>query len=270
MDQQGKAQIQAVGAGLLGFGLVVGLGSYFVVPHGLSAPASMAARGSAPLFAPVPTRSVDAGAPAAGVADSAAAPASSPAPLLSDEFRPDPAPAAAIAAANSATGSAASAPTSVAAANGSASAAPRLIATAPLGISASGAQSGAASTPAGKTAAPSAASASAAPAAKSAGAASRGVVAAAVVHYGVSDRAQLMERGAGPVYNFGALGEKGDPIAGAVRQVDAAQRQFNGVSGASDSDKAAIQQDVDQVHEVAYQADQAVQQATVQAGAPSR
>ncbi|NNN05535.1 MAG: hypothetical protein HKL90_06510 [Elusimicrobia bacterium] len=260
MNANGKAQVQAVAAGLLGFGLVVGVGAYFVVPRG-EAPASAVVSGS--VFAAPASRVAELPVPAPATF-TARAPSGSPAPLLSDEFRPGPeaapqpqgpaAPTVARAAAPAAVSGAVEAARSEAAVH--------LIATGPADVS--GGAGSSYSVPTAPGAAPSGAAKSALTA-KAVRVRSVAAV-GAVVHYGSSDRSQLMERAAGPVYNFGALGERGDPIAGALHQVDAVQQQVQAAPGVSAADMAALNQGVSQVHAVAYQAGAAAQ-ATVAAGA---
>lgn len=76
---------------------------------------------------------------------------------------------------------------------------------------------------------------------------------ASSVHYGVSNRAELMGRAAGPVYNFS--GKKapqqvpqGQSSAGTMQQVDDAQRQVDN-SPLDDSDKAALKANLGQVRQ---------------------
>lgn len=264
MNQNGKVQVQAVSAGLLGFGLVVGVGAFFVVPRLTSSvPAPRVATAS--VFAVPPSRTAELPIPAPIRAPVSAA-VGSPAPLLADEFRPESqtAPQAAQVSAAPASGRGAGAASAGAVEAARAEAAVHLSATGQTEVSGGAGSSYA--VPSGPSAAAVGAPKSAVAAAK---VRSRNVAAVdvAVVHYGSSDRSQLMSRAAGPVYNFGALGARGDPIAGALQQVDAAQQQVQAAPDLSAADKAALNQGVDQIHSVAYQAGSAAAQATVAAGA---
>ncbi|MFI5347510.1 MAG: hypothetical protein ACHQ51_14140, partial [Elusimicrobiota bacterium] len=80
---------------------------------------------------------------------------------------------------------------------------------------------------------------------------------ASSVHYGVNDRAELMGRAAGPVYNFAGrdVGQKAAPTpsaAGPMDQVDAAQKQIDD-SSLSDADKATINATLGKVRATAAQ-----------------
>ncbi len=264
MNQNGKVQVRAVSAGLLGFGLVLGVGAFLVVPRSTSSSAAPRVA-SASVFATPTSRTAELPIPAPIRAPISAV-VGSPAPLLADEFRPEsptaPQTAQVSAAPASVRGAGPASAGAVEAAR--AEAAVHLIATGPADVS------GGAGSSYAEPSGPSAAAVGATkPAVATAKVRSRNVAAVdvVVVHYGSSDRSQLMERAAGPVYNFGALGERGDPIAGALRQVDAAQQQVQAAPDVSAADKAALNQGVDQIHSVAYQAGSAAAQATVAAGA---
>jgi len=74
------------------------------------------------------------------------------------------------------------------------------------------------------------------------------------VHYGVSSRAELMGRAAGPVYNFSGKNpgsdQSGKLAAGAMKQVDAVQAKIDS-SSLSDSDKAAFDERLGQAKQAA-------------------
>jgi hypothetical protein len=78
MSDGGKSQLEAGGAGLLGFSLVVVVGAYFVLPHGLAAPK----RAADDAISYVPPVTLPDPAPAPVAAVTPAPPISSPAPLL--------------------------------------------------------------------------------------------------------------------------------------------------------------------------------------------
>lgn len=245
MTDHGKAQIQALGAGLVGFVVVVGAGAAFML-H----------RGGSPIKAPVssyaPVDAVSAlAAPAAAVKSNGAGTpmgetasvASSPAPLL---------PASERAADSEAAASAA--PAAAPAAPSHAAEAPsfsrKLVVTQHL--------DGTASATSSAKAVVAAAPAKAHPAKKPFLAPKLDLsktqsALASSVHYGVSNRAELMGRAAGPVYNFS--GKKapqqfpqGPSAAGAMQQVDDAQRQIDN-SPLDDSDKAALKANLGQVRQ---------------------
>jgi hypothetical protein len=239
MTEYGKAQIQALGAGLIGFVVVVGVGALLIFPHGnasVKAPVSSYAPVdvTSNLTAPVPVaKSINGGAP-----QGESAPAqSSPAPILpSDDSDDAPKPAP------SAVAPAAPAPAPQPSAKNAP--APSLSVTQHL----DGASSANSSAKATVAAAP-----AKAPAKKPMIApkldlskAPQGSLASSV-HYGVNDRAELMGRAAGPVYNFagrnvnpkGAPAPEAAPTGGALDQVDAAQKQIDN-SSLSDADKATI------------------------------
>jgi hypothetical protein len=250
MTENGKTQIQAIGAGLIGFVVVVGAGALIMFPHG-------AASVKAPLssYAPVDVNSGLA-APTAKIARAAepampapeAAPQSSPAPLLSDDARdPDSdasAPAAAPQASAPASQASAAAPKSAATMS-----APKLVVTQHL----DGSSSAHSSAKAAVAAAPTAFAAR--PAKKAALApkmdfakAAQGTVASSV-HYGVSDRAELMGRAAGPVYNFsgGAAGKTAAPQVGeptGAIEIDSIQKDIDN-SALNDADKSKLKAQLD-------------------------
>lgn len=247
MTENGKAQIQALGAGLIGFMVVVGAGALLMIPRGQSAPkapvsAYAAVDVSAGLSAPAASVRLpsSSGAPVG----SAAAAASSPAPILPESER-EAAPQAAAPAA---------APESQAAA----APARRLAVTQHLDGSSSAHSSARAETAA------SAAKPAKAALAKKAFVApkldlSKGTQGAlASVHYGVSNRAELMGRAAGPVYNFSGKSAAGQSqaadsqapsTAGAMTQVEAAQQQIDS-SGLDDASKAQLKDNLNQVRKV--------------------
>lgn len=261
MTEYGKAQIQALGAGFVGFVVVVGAGALLMFPHGA---ASVKAPVSA--YAPVDvTNSLSAPAPVARpvhAVEAAAAVASSPAPILADDERetpeaaePAPAPAPAPAAVPSqAAAPAAHAPapiqTAAAAPAPAPVAAPKLAPVRHLDVrGGSSARASAASS----------AQASALPAKK------RGLDAkidlsktpdavASSIHYGVNNRAELMGRAAGPVYNFAGKDTSADSAgargqtsgAGTLQNVDAAQQQVDN-SPLTEADKATLKEDLNKV-----------------------
>jgi hypothetical protein len=254
-DQAKKSSIQSLAAGLLGFIGIVGLGSLVMMHHGgaaVKAPVSVYSPVDADPGGPALLRTAHP-APAAPAVASVAA-MTSPVPLLPAEAARDD--ASAVAAAGVAAPGAAQP-----------SAAPALPA-AKLAAAARVDMSGSASTSASATAVTAAPKLKNAPArkpylapkldlAKNAG----GV--ASTVHYGVSDRSELMGRAAGPVYNFSGGGAKqgarvaADNMAasGALQQVDAAEKQLD-ASDAPDADKAKLHRDLDRVRATAAQSSQ--------------
>lgn len=246
MTENGKAQIEAIGAGLVGFVVVVGVGVLFLMPRGGAsvkappssyAPVNVTAGLSAPDHSATPDR---AGAPM-GMTGTAA---SSPAPLLPESER---------AAAPAETASAAAAPAAAApAAAAQSSFARKLVVTQHLDGTSSAHSSAKASV------------ASASPSPAKALPKKKVFLTpkldltnipslAATVHYGVSGRSELMGRAAGPVYNFSgrnaAKGQASAPTAaGALSKVDAAQDQIDN-SPLADSDKAAINANLDQARQ---------------------
>ncbi len=246
---------KAAASGLLGFGVVVGAGAYWMSARAVAtagAPGHIAF--ARPMAEPQPVALHR--APAAGAQ-------SSPAPLLAEEFRDG--------------GVAASAPAAPSAASVAAARA-RLKPRAPKEAIGLGPIVGGPGADAGSAASSAVASAAAAPTRRPVAgvlpaklparvAATSSV--AAIVHYGSSDRSQMMERGAGPVYNFGSLGERADPIAGAIQQLGAVQQQVQAADVPADQ-KASVGAAIDQADAVAYQAAQAAAQAAVPAAAPSR
>jgi hypothetical protein len=253
MAEQLIRQAKMVGAGLVG-ALVGGAAVLVLMPR---APASAPVQTSAGLFAPPPARSSAVGAPLVAELPMRSVPAASPAPILSADFRTDDSAGASPAPSSAAPGKAASR------ASAASGAAPKLIATGSDDVSASASGAAVASAASSHGSAPQAAAGrSSARAKPSAAKDPLAASVAATVRYGSADRAELMGRAAGPIYNFGAVGEKGDPIAAAVQQVDAAQQQMQSAPGVSAADQTALTQQVGQVHNVAYQAEQAVQAAT--------
>ncbi|MBI3564108.1 MAG: hypothetical protein HY079_02805 [Elusimicrobia bacterium] len=227
MTEHGKASIQMVAAGLIGFALVVGGGgALLVLPRSSPAPkAASVARASVAagtaLAVPAPAaRPATAVAPAGGTAVAA----SSPAPILPESAREEA--AAPVAAAPAA----------------AAAAAPKLAVTRHLEVAHQ------ASIPAAVPAAP-VARLDAAPAKKPFVAPKLDLsktqsAVASSVHYGVSSRAELMGRAAGHVYNFSGKGAKNaqsaQVAAGSMdQQLDAAQAQLDS-SGMSEHDKAVV------------------------------
>jgi hypothetical protein len=229
MSEDSRTQIQALAAGLLGFVGVVGLGGFLILHQG-----GAAVKAPAVTYAPVDAAS-SLPTPVAAPANRPAAPAggassSSPAPLLSAD-ETDPAP-----------GAVQSSPANVApnaASNGAAAGSPaaKLVVSQHLSSdsSSSASYTAAASVPRPAKAAaakkkallPQKLDLSKAPAAI-----------ASSVHYGVNDRAELMGRAAGPVYNFSDKDKAGadqsakisaDSASGdVVQQVDATRQQVDG------------------------------------------
>lgn len=215
MSEQAKVDLKTYGAGLLGFIVVVGLGAALILPRGGAAKAPVSSYApvdaAADMPKPLPMRaSADAGAPLASPA--AVAPASSPLPVMPRDEAPAASPA----------------PVSATAGTTTAARTAKLNPTGHLDSSSSARSSASAST--------------AAPAAPKTAAAKKTFVApkldlskstggsiAATVHYGVSNRAELMGRAAGPVYNFagkgGAAGapQQGNLSGSAMEQVSAVQ-----------------------------------------------
>lgn len=237
MTEQGKAQIQMVGAGLVGFAIVVGGGgALLVLPHGGSssrpaASIAVTAPTSSALSVPVPaTAGVTTGAPMG----EASAAASSPAPILPESAREEtPAPAAVVAAAKAPVATAAPAP---------ASSFNKLVASQHLDGGSSASSSASASAAAFK---PKADKPMKKPflAPKLDLSKTQSAVASSV-HYGVTGRSELMGRAAGPVYNFSGkdagAGQAVQVAAGSMgQQVDAAEAQVDS-SGLNDHDKAVL------------------------------
>ena len=260
MSDQDKSSILSLAAGFLG---VVGLGGFLILHHG-----GAAVEEPAGSYAPV---DADSGlrAPARTASPSVAASGSlvsSPAPLLSDEARGEsaaPAGAAASAAAGASAGSAASAaPVNGSAALGTNPEAARLVAS-----NLAGGASASSSASASVAASSAAASSPAKPLPKADQKSflapkldltkNQGTV-ASTVHYGVSDRHELMGRAAGPVYNFAGQGQAGSgrvaaDNAGAIRQMNAAQKQLD-ASDVSADEKAKLDQNLDEVRKTAASA----------------
>ncbi|HEX4048361.1 MAG TPA: hypothetical protein VH309_11030 [Elusimicrobiota bacterium] len=259
MSDQGKiSQLKTLAAGFLGFVGVVGLGSLLILHHGGAAvkapvvaypPVDAGSALSAPARVAEPSL---AGAPLGG----SNAAVSSPAPLLPDEARDDGSPAAAQAAVSAAGGAVASAKTPAAAA-------PKLVVGAHLDSAASASSSASmpvASVPKLKRKAAPALAEKPFFAPKLDLSKNQGI-AATTIHYGVSDRAELMGRAAGPVYNFSgnALGQQSAQVAadnaapnaaGALQQVEAAQKQLDASNVAADQ-KAQIDQNLNQIRQAA-------------------
>lgn len=244
MADHGKAQIQALGAGLVGFVVVVGAGAALMLHHGgspIKAPASSYAPVEEASALPAPAAAAKTERAGVPPAMSALAP-SSPAPLLPASERAANAEASA-AAASAAPGRAAPAP----------SFSRKLVVTRHLDGTASAASSAKASV-------------ADAPAKSERRPEKKPFIAprldlsktqsalASGVHYGVSSRAELMGRAAGPVYNFSGKKGQAQQIpqspspAGAVQQVDDVQRQVDD-SPLDDSDKAALKANLGQVRQ---------------------
>ena len=233
MSEYGKTQIQTLGAGLLAFLGVLGVGMLLILP-----------RGAAPVKAPdefvVPA---DAALP---MPASAAAPSRVDAPAVAKgqiPSSPAPLPPRSV-----------SAPSGAAPGSSGLAAAPRLSGGASmddLPTPTSSAQMSATSAPALKKGDVPAKKKFVAP--KLDLSKSQGV--ASSVHYGVTSRAQLMGRAAGPVYNFSgktgqsASGQKPADFTGqAMEKVDAAQKQIDS-SDLDDANKAKVDQSLDRVRQ---------------------
>ncbi len=236
MTEQGKAQIQMVGAGLVGFAIVVGVGSaLLLMPHGATSTSTASAastRTESPLAVPVSTARTTAGAPMG----EAAAGASSPAPILPDAAREEnaAAPSSPVASAPAAPAGAAGAP---------APSIRKLVTSQHLdsGSSAGSSASASATTLTAKTDKP-----MKKPflAPKLDMSRTQSAVASSV-HYGVTGRSELMGRAAGPVYNFSGKsvgGGQSDKVAAGsmMGQVDAAQAQLD-AAPLNDHDKAVLE-----------------------------
>jgi hypothetical protein len=237
-DQEKKSSIQSLAAALFGFVVVVGLGGFLILRHGGASEES-----SGVSYAPVDADSGLRAPTRSAVPAATGAAASSPAPLLSEEAREESPAAAGVTAANRASaasgGSAAKADDPAAAGANSAAAGLAVGSNLDAGSSASSSASVAASSTS-VAASPKSAAKKPFAAPKLDLSKNQGSV-ASTVHYGVSDRHELMGRAAGPVYNFAGKGagqaQSGQVAAGslgasgAIRQVDAAQKQFD-ASGA--------------------------------------
>jgi hypothetical protein len=248
MSEQGKTQIQTLGAGFIGFVGVVGLGSLVIMHHGTAPAASAVAYApvdaASALAVPAATIRANPALSGAPTGQSGAVP-SSPAPLLSADDRaavPDAPPSAAPAATATA---------------GVPAAAPKLVVGQHLDAASSASSSAQASA---STAAP--APKKLVPAKKPFFAPkldltkNQGTI-ASTVHYGVSDRSELMGRAAGPVYNFSGKGAGGQGAAvaagsmdanGAMQAVNAAQAQVD-ASAANGAQKAQLDQNLNQVRQ---------------------
>ena len=252
-DQEKKSSIQALAAGLLGFVGVVGLGGALILHHGGASVEPSASY--PPVDADSGLRAPVRAAPGSPAEVSPGPASSSPAPLLSDDARDE---GSASAASAATAGSPASAGMTSAAV-GSTSSAAKLVADSTLGGEGSASSSASASVS-------TAAVAAAAKAKNSTGNAflapkldlskNQGTI-ASTVHYGVSDRHELMGRAAGPVYNFsgrsgqsqgGQVAADNTAAAGAIRQIDAAEKEIDS-SGVAASDKAKIDQTLNQVRQ---------------------
>jgi hypothetical protein len=234
MTEQGKAQIQMVGAGLVGFAIVVGGGgALLVLPHGGSSShtavsTAVATPSASALSVPsATTAGVTAGTP---VGEASAA-SSSPAPILPDSAR-EAAPAPSVAAAV----------TNAPAAPAPASSFNKLVASQHIDSGSSATSSASASAAAFK---PKADKPMKKPflAPKLDLSKTQSAVASSV-HYGVTGRSELMGRAAGPVYNFSGkdagAGQAVQVAAGSMgQQVDAAEAQVDS-SGLNDHDKAVL------------------------------
>jgi hypothetical protein len=250
-DQGKKSSIQTLGAGLLGFVAIVGLGSLVILHHGgaaVKAPAAAYAPVDAYPGAAAPARAARPSLAAAPLGASGSA-VSSPAPLLSDDARVSAGPAIANPAAS---GAAPNAPET--------SAAPKLVAGRHLDGSSSASSSASASSSEANPKSSRALARKPFAAPKLDLSKNQGTI-ASTVHYGVSSRAELMGRAAGPVYNFSGKGagqqsgqvaadNAGPTTADALQRVDAAQKQIE-ASDASAEDKAKINKDLNQVRETA-------------------
>lgn len=242
MSEENNEQIMTIGAGLLGFLAVVAVGGLALFHHAASMkappPMAYAPVDVAPAFAP-------AAAAVAARASRVSAAVSSPAPMFSR---------------SETAAQSAEAPAAVAApsAKHAAAGAPKLAVTRHLGTGGSASSSASASV-------------ASAPQEKNASAKKKALVApkldlsknqgalASSVHYGVSSRAELMGRAAGPVYNFSGKGSGQGAQAGAVdgnstasedasQGVDAAQQQVDS-SDMSPEQKAAVTQSLNQARQ---------------------
>jgi hypothetical protein len=248
MSEHGKAQIQALGAGLLGFFSVVAVGSVLLMRRG------DAGKAPAPAYAPVDVASglpaPSASAKSERAAAAAAAPAavaSSPKPILSEA---DNEPAVETEAA--APVAAAAAP-DASARRESPVPAKKLVATAHLDGSSSATSSARASAQASASAPAKAVHPAKKPFVAPKLDVSKTPSAVASVHYGVSNRAELMGRAAGPVYNFAGkdMAQKGAAPSGAsgtLQTVDDAVEKVDG-SSLSASDKATLDRDLGAVRQ---------------------
>ena len=256
-EQEKKSQFQSLAAGFLGFVGVVGLGSLVILHHGGGSAKAHIAYAPAPaevvsaLTAPAQAVKVNlSGAPLGASANAL----SSPAPTMPDEVREQ----------------AAAAPDSAASGDPKASAA-AVAAKPDAKLAASGHLDGSAS----------ASSSAAAPAAASAKPKAKALAkktflepkldlsknqsaVASTVHYGVSSRAELMGRAAGPVYNFsgksvgqaqgGQLAADNAAPTGTLQQVDAAQKQIDASDAVPADQKAKIDENLNQVRQSAASA----------------
>jgi len=263
-DQLKKSQIQTIAAGFIGFVGVVGLGSLLILHHGgaaVKAPVIAYAPVDADTGAPAPIHSANASLLGASLGAAGSA-ASSPAPLLPDEARDN---AAAVVPANAAG-------TGIAAKAAMTAAAPKLVA---QQIESSASASSSAALPAAAAAKPKPSLAKKTFVAPKLDLSKNQGIVASTVHYGVSDRAELMGRAAGPVYNFtGKSGGQaqsdqvvpnagqaqttqvaadGQSSAAVVQQVDAAKQKLDAADVPADQ-KAALDQNLSQARQAAASA----------------
>lgn len=235
MSEHGKAQVQTIAAGFLGFVAVVAVGILIVRRGGVSQtpPSEYAPVNTEALSAPVSAR-LSARSGGAAYGETAAATAS-PAPTTGQDAR-----ILGAASANSAN------------AAGDSAALQRLAAGQHLTASAGNAPGTVkvANDPEAPVAMPSSTAAKKPFVAPKLDLAKTSV--ASTVHYGVSNRNELMGRAAGPVYNFsgaaggGQKGQLGQLAGQANGQVDAATQQIND-SALTPEDKAKLLHGLGQV-----------------------
>jgi hypothetical protein len=255
-EQEKRSQFQSLAAGFLGFVGVVGLGSLVILHHGGApakahiayAPAS--AEVVSALAAPAQMAKVNLSGAPLGASASAF---SSPAPTVPDEVRER-----AVVIPGSAENGDVRAPASAGAKPDA-----KLVASAHLEAAASGSTSASASAAAPDK--PKAKALAKKPFFEPKLDLSKNQSAvASTVHYGVSSRAELMGRAAGPVYNFSgkSVGQaQGGQVAadnagptGALQQVDAAQKQIDASDGVPADQKAKIDENLNQVRQTAVSA----------------
>lgn len=254
IDQAKKSSLQTLAAGFLGFVGVVGLGSLVILHHG-----GAAVKAPSVAYAPVDADP----APRAPLRlKPALAAESSPAPLLPDEAREEvpaqaPVPAPSFASPTVAAVGAAPAKSQAGPARSPKLAVSRSIDMSGSASSSASASIAAAAAPKRKGAAPFVKKPFVLP---KLDLSKNPPTLASTVHYSVSDRAELMGRAAGPVYNFSggsAGGSRGAQVAadnaaaaGAIQKVDDAQKQLDSSNIAPD-EKAKLDQNLNQVRQTA-------------------
>ena len=245
MSEESKDQINTFGAGLLGFVVVVVLGGFLILHQGggVKAPvATYAPVDAAPSSEPAPYSIGKAVRPAAAVAES------SPAPLL---------PAGSFDATSPAAGSAPAAASTSAPVRSSGA---KLVVSQHLDGGSSGSSSASASAASARESKKNLAAKNKSFLPQKLDVSKNQGTLVSTVHYGVSSRAELMGRAAGPVYNFSgkSAGAPGSPAATAGSDASASSPAADGVetaqkqvdaSSLDDDSKATLKQELNQARQ---------------------